>query len=133
MKVQILCLSSRYVVAVSCIAPWAWFPRKVNLLHGFTGGNQLAIVGSTLAIVILFQPLRRRIQMIIDRRFYRSKYDAARTLAAFSATLRNEFDLEQLSEQVASVIQETMQPTHVSLWLRQPERETKVGITSRYE
>lgn len=102
-------------------------------MHGFTGGNQLAIVGSTLAIVILFQPLRRRIQMIIDRRFYRSKYDAARTLAAFSATLRNEFDLEQLSEQVASVIQETMQPTHVSLWLRQPERETKAGITSRYE
>jgi hypothetical protein len=93
------------------------FQSLTQGLTGQAGANPLGIVGSTLATAALFQPLRGRIQTLIDRRFYRQKYDAARTLQAFSATLHQEVDLAHLSERIVDVVQETVQPSQISLWL----------------
>ena len=97
-----------------------------QLLRGLTGQTSpLAIVASTLAMAALFQPLRRRLQTTIDRRFYRRKYDAARILAAFSAHLRDEVDLDRLTSQLVTVVEETLQPVQVSLWLRDDGRRSR--------
>jgi hypothetical protein len=92
----------------------------------FTGSSELAIVASTLAIAALFNPLRRRIQNSIDKRFYRRKYDAGKVLAAFAATARDETDLDALTAELLCVVDETMQPEFVGLWLRDPQARSKI-------
>ncbi|HEX5572089.1 MAG TPA: hypothetical protein VFX31_11905, partial [Ktedonobacterales bacterium] len=96
------------------------FQRLSLLVTGAAGQQPVVIVLSTLVIFALFHPLRSRLQRTIDRRFYRRKYNAARTLAEFSATLRQEIDLDDLRARLLAVVDETMQPSHFTLWLRRP-------------
>jgi len=100
----------------------AYFGSVVLLQMAFRGvtdqGGSVAVVISTLAIAALFIPLRRGVQNTIDRRFYRRKYDAALTLEAFSATARDEVDINKVTNELVAVVEEAMQPAHVSLWLR---------------
>lgn len=106
------------VVYVGCVV------LLQTLLNSFMSeSSQLVIVASTLTIAALFNPLRRRVQSFVDRRFYRRRYDATRTLEAFSSRLRKETDLDALSGHLVEVVSETMQPAHVSLWIRTTERE----------
>jgi hypothetical protein len=93
-----------------------------SLLRALTGQTyQFVVVASTLLIAVLFNPLRRRIQASIDRRFYRRKYDAEQVLARFAATGRDEVDLDRLAEALLVVVDETVQPEHISLWITEPQ------------
>jgi hypothetical protein len=107
------------------LAYWGGVTAAQALIRALTGQEQqpqLAVVVSTLAIAALFSPLRRRIQSFIDRRFYRRKYDARKTLEAFSATLRSETDLDRLGGHLVGVVGETVRPSYASLWLRPSEK-----------
>jgi hypothetical protein len=107
------------VVYLGCVIGLQYMLRALTV-----EGSNLTIVASTLLIAALFAPLRWRIQSFIDRRFYRRKYDAAKTLEAFSSRLREETDLGTLGEHLVGVVNETMRPSHISLWLR-PEAAPK--------
>jgi hypothetical protein len=105
------------LTAVLAALYWAGVVVLQQLLRPLTQGSDLAIVGSTLAVAALFQPLRHRIQATVNRRFYRQRYEANRILEAFSQRLREEIDLESLRAELLGAVHRTVQPAVVSLWL----------------
>lgn len=113
------------LTALLALVYWGAVLVLEQVLRPVTQGSDLAIVGSTLLVAAVFQPARRRIQDVVDRRFYRRKYDAARTLDAFASRLRQEVDLQQLNVDLLGVVHQTVQPTRVSLWLRDASREDR--------
>jgi hypothetical protein len=108
------------LTALLAVLYWSGVVGLQALLRPFTGaGNDLAVVATTLIIAALFLPLRRRVQGFIDRRFFRRKYDAAKTIADFGEHIRDEVELDRLTGWLVEVVDETMNPAHVSLWLRE--------------
>ena len=118
------------ILALTYAAMILLLQALAQVMNGATADQPLAIVATTLLIIALFNPLRRRLQAFIDRRFYRQKYDAVKILAAFAASLRTEVDLSSLSTHLVHAVEESMQPTHVSLWLR-PSDSLRAPGTSR--
>jgi len=107
--------------AVTALLAATYFAAVVliqALLRPFTSGSELAVAASTLLVVALFQPLRRRVRGTIDRRFYRSRYDAARTIDSFSSRLRDEVELDAVRAELVAVVYDTIRPSHASVWLR---------------
>jgi hypothetical protein len=110
---------------------WAGIVVLQQLLRPLTPGSDLAIVGSTLAVAALFQPLRHRIQQTLERGFYRRRYDAVRTLEEFSSRMRADVDLDHLGAELLAAVSQTMQPQYLSLWLRPPTERKPVNSTPR--